>query len=118
MLGIVNTLIFRLEIQILLLLTLSMTKLSLILVIKPYEEKKDYYLDIFNELCIWITVYTLLTFTDANDVESRPTLGLFLCALTSFQLLVGLIIVLISIITASFSSLKNCCMKKVVIQKV
>jgi len=78
----------------------------LILSIKPYETKLSIKLDIFNEVCIWVTMYTCLIFSGAvtplivDDGASnyaelvkelmirgdwrQSTTGYFLAGLTSF----------------------------------
>ena len=82
--GMAFTFTSRKELQILLLGLISMTKLGLILSLKPYAESKYAYLDLFNELFIWVSVYILLTFSEATPIESRLNLGIFLAGLTSF----------------------------------
>jgi len=90
---------------------ISMTKLGLVLSLKPYAESKHAYLDLFNELCIWVSVYTLLTFSDAVPIESRLYYGIFLAGLTSFQLLVGLLVVVRAIVSDFFNLIKRWCFK-------
>jgi len=50
--------------QILILILISNIKLGLTFIIKPYETQKQANLDLFNDLCITLTMYGLLTFTE------------------------------------------------------
>ena len=42
-----------------------MTKLTIVLTVDPYDDQSHIFVEMFNEWCIWVTVYTLLAFTDA-----------------------------------------------------
>ena len=45
--------IHRGELQIIVLLAISMGKLCFVLGFHPYADRSHYLLDLFNELCIW-----------------------------------------------------------------
>ena len=89
-----------------------MTYLILILHIKPYKTKFHASLELFNELCIWISLYPCLTYSENMPLEAQFKVGLAQTGLTSFQFAVGSYFFISEIVKAIISKLKTCFKEK------
>mmetsp|Transcript_12135 Transcript_12135/g.11984 ORF Transcript_12135/g.11984 Transcript_12135/m.11984 type:complete len:123 (+) Transcript_12135:161-529(+) len=63
---------------------------------QPFMDKRDFYLEVFNELSILVASYNLIFFTDAyDDPDFQYKVGYFLISITVFNIAVNILIILL-----------------------
>ena len=76
-------------IQVFLCLAITGTYTVYLIVLKPIEEPREQFLEVFNETMIFITTATVMCFTDAYEgIDSKKSAGSFACAIV-FLLIMG-----------------------------
>ena len=80
---------------------------------KPYKERMDNYMDIFNEGCLLIASCPLITFSDFLESGSiKYSIGWSVIGCTIFNLLVNMVVLLYKTVVLLKKYFKECKLRR------
>jgi hypothetical protein len=83
--------------------------------VKPFEDPFFNKLEIFNEVCVLLSIYHLFTFTDfVGNVVMQYNIGWSMVGLTCFNIVTNILIVVICTISELIKKIRKmkCCNRK------
>ena len=81
--------------QIILIWVQSMISVAILSYIRAFQNKQRHRMEIFNEIILVLTLYTIMCFSDwLGDVELKMKIGYMACAFVGFHFLLNLVLII------------------------